>query len=63
MEREENERLEAARLAKLEEMKKQLEAEREKQKSAGGVVYKGEFLEKRALCGSVIEVRVFLFLT
>ncbi|WWD22559.1 hypothetical protein CI109_107052 [Kwoniella shandongensis] len=41
LEREEKERLEIARLEKLAEMKKELEAERLRIQAAGGVVYKG----------------------
>jgi hypothetical protein len=41
LEREEKERLEIARLQKLAEMKSQLEADRQKIKDAGGVVFKG----------------------
>ncbi|WWC66783.1 uncharacterized protein I206_100688 [Kwoniella pini CBS 10737] len=41
LEREEKERLEKERLTRLEEMKKQIELERQKIKDEGGVVYKG----------------------
>ena len=41
LEREENARLEVARLEKLAEMTRQLEDERQRIKDAGGVIYKG----------------------
>jgi hypothetical protein len=41
LEREEKERLEVARLEKLEAMKRQLEEDRARIKEAGGVVFKG----------------------
>jgi hypothetical protein len=48
LEREENERLEAEKKVELLEMKKQLEAQREKVKDQGGVVYKGECTRPKA---------------
>jgi hypothetical protein len=47
LEREEKERLEVARLEKLEAMKRQLEEDRARIKEAGGVVFKGTW---RGVC-------------
>lgn len=52
LEREEKERLEVARLEKLEAMKRQLEEDRARIKEAGGVVFKGAW---RGVCSAALS--------